>query len=72
MKNRTSIKESQGKGGSFFICTDDNKFVLKSINSEELELIRGMFLKKFVKHIKRYPDSLICRIYGLYKMVLAK
>jgi hypothetical protein len=73
MKNRTSIKQSQGKSGNFFICTDDNKFILKTITAEELELIRGTFLKKFEKHLKRFPESsLICRIYGLYKMVLAK
>jgi hypothetical protein len=72
MRNKSSIKQSQGKSGNFFICTDDNKFILKTINSEELELIRGIFLKKFAKHVNRYTDSLICRIYGLYKMVLAK
>lgn len=69
-KNTTSISQSQGKSGNFFICTDDNKYVLKTITQEELELIRGLFLKKFLKHSSRYTNSLICRIYGLYKMHL--
>lgn len=72
MKNRTSIKKSQGKSGNFFISTDDNKFILKTITPEELELIRGIFLEKYVGHLKRYPNSLICRIYGLYNMELPK
>jgi len=71
MKNRNLINKSEGKSGNFFICTDDNKFILKTINQEELELIRGIFLKKYAKHVKRFPDSLMCRIYGLYKMNLA-
>jgi hypothetical protein len=72
MKNGMSIKQSQGKSGNFFICTDDNKFILKTITSDELDLIRGLLLKKFSKHLKRYPNSLLCRIYGLYKMKLSK
>lgn len=71
-KNKFSIKKSQGKGGSFFITTDDNRYLMKTINADELELIRGIFLKKFVKHIRRYPDSLICRIYGIYRMIMAE
>ena len=70
-KNRNLISKSEGKSGNFFICTDDNRYILKTINQDELELIRGMFLKKYLKHLKRYPNSLICRIFGLYKMHLA-
>jgi hypothetical protein len=72
MKNKSSIKQSQGKSGNFFLCTDDNKFILKTISTDELELIRSVLLKKFTKHMKRYPNSLLCRIYGLYKMILSK
>ena len=72
IKNKLSINESQGRSGNFFICTDDNKFILKTVNSDELELIRRLFLEKFSKQLKRYPGSLICRIYGLYRMNLNK
>lgn len=71
-KNKLSIKKTQGKGGSFFITTDDNRFIMKTITANELELIRGIFLKKFVKHIRRYPESLICRIYGIYRMIMVE
>jgi hypothetical protein len=67
--NKLSISKTQGKGGSFFITTDDNKFIMKTITSDELELVRGIFLKKFVKHLRRFPDSTICRIYGIYRMI---
>jgi hypothetical protein len=68
-KNKFSIKKTQGKGGSFFITTDDNKFIMKTITADELELVRGIFLKKFIKHLRRHPESLICRIYGIYRMI---
>lgn len=71
-KNKLSIKKTQGKGGSFFITTDDNRFIMKTITADELELVRGIFLKKFVKHIRRFPESLICRIYGIYRMIMVK
>jgi len=71
-KNKLSIKKTLGKGGSFFITTDDNKFLMKTIKADELELIRGIFLKKFIKHIRRYPESLICRIYGIYRMIMVE
>jgi hypothetical protein len=71
-KNKLSIKKSQGKGGSFFITTDDNRFIMKTISADELELVRAIFLKKFVKHVRRYPESLICRIYGIYRMIMVE
>lgn len=71
-RNKLSIKKSQGKGGSFFITTDDNKLLMKTITPDELELVRGIYLKKFVKHLRRYPESLICRIYGIYRMIMAE
>lgn len=71
-KNKLSIKETEGKSGNFFISTDDNKYIMKTIKGEELELIRGIFLRKFVKHTRRCQESLICRIYGLYRMIMVK
>jgi len=71
-KNKLSIEKSQGKGGSFFITTDDNRFIMKTITANELELVRGIFLDEFVKHIYKNPESLICRIYGIYRMIMAK
>lgn len=72
MKNKSSIKQSQGKSGNFFLTTEDNKYILKTINQDELNLIRSEMLDKLDKHLSRYPNSLICRIYGLYKMCFSE
>ena len=72
MKNRVSINQSQGKSGNFFICTDDNNLVLKTITDNELDLINKIFLKKYYYHITEHEYSLICRIYGLYKISLSE
>jgi 1-phosphatidylinositol-4-phosphate 5-kinase len=69
-KNLKGIKKSSGKSGSFFISTDDNKYMIKTLKRDEFELIRLTFLIKYINYLKKNPDSLICRIYGMYKIDL--
>ena len=70
--NSQGIKESQGKSGSFFISTDDNKYMVKSLKSEEIDIIRGGFLSKYIKHIEKTKnESLLCRLYGMYNIMMA-
>ena len=38
--NKQNIKQSQGKSGTFFIFTDDNKYMIKTLKTEEFELIK--------------------------------
>ena len=73
-KNNTQgIKKSQGKSGSFFISTDDNKYMIKSLKSDEIDLIRGGFLSKYIRHIeKTNNESLLCRLYGMYNIMMAQ
>ena len=73
-KNNTQgIKKSQGKSGSFFISTDDNKYMVKSLKSDEIDLIRGGFLSKYINHIeKTNNESLLCRLYGMYNIIMAQ
>ena len=71
-KNLKGIKESEGKSGSFFISTDDNKYMIKTLKKEEFELIRLTFLIKYINYLKENPESLICRIYGMYKLKMEK
>ena len=72
-KNNTQgIKKSQGKSGSFFISTDDNKYMIKTLKSDELELLKHAFLKEYVHHIKKNPKSLLCRLYGMYNIILGQ
>ena len=71
-KNLKGIKESDGKSGSFFISTDDNKYMIKTLKYKEFELIRLTFLTKYINYLKENPESLICRIYGMYKLKMEK
>lgn len=68
MNNESRIKDSEGKGGSFFLNSDDNEFSIKTITSHEVELIRGELLLKLTKYLSENHDSIIGRIYGMYKI----
>ena len=68
MNNKNGIKDSEGKGGSFFLNTDDNEYSLKTITFGEAELIRGLLLCSMAEHISNNPESIIGRIYGVYKI----
>ena len=70
--NSQGIKRSAGKSGSFFISTDDNKYMIKTLKSDELELLKHAFLKQYVEHIRKNPDSLLCRLYGMYNIILGQ
>ena len=70
--NKRGISESQGKSGSFFISTDDNHYMVKTLRVDEFELIRHTFLNKYVEYLTFNPDSLLCRIYGMYNIILSQ
>ena len=59
-----------GKSGAFMFFSADQKFILKTINREELETLKG-FIFPFFNHIKFWnPSSLLSRIYGIYSIQL--
>ena len=64
--NKQGISESQGKSGSFFISTDDNQYMVKTLRVDEFDLIRKTFLNEYVNYVTRNTSSLLCRIYGMY------
>ena len=71
--NSHGLKRSQGKSGSFFISTDDNKYMVKSLKSDEIDLIRNGFLSKYVRYIEETKNqSLLCRLYGMYNIMMAR
>jgi 1-phosphatidylinositol-4-phosphate 5-kinase len=72
INNKEGIKESQGKSGSFFISTDDNKYMIKTLKEGEFNLLRESFLKYYIEYISENGDSLLCRLYGLYKLTMVK
>ena len=58
--------EGAGKSGSFFFFSYDNKFLIKTLGSNEKKLLMEN-LKDYINHIKKSKNqSLICRIYGLF------
>jgi len=66
--NKKGINESQGKSGSFFISTDDSKYLIKTLKVEEFDLIRNSFLYKYCKYLAQNPKSLLSRLYGMYNL----
>ena len=70
MNNKNGIKDSEGKGGSFFLNSDDNEFSLKTITFNEAELIRSLLLYKMAEYLSSNKDSIIGRIYGVYKITM--
>ena len=68
MNNKNGIQDSEGKGGSLFLNSDDNEFSLKTITFDEAELIRSFLLCKMAEYLSSNKDSIIGRIYGVYKI----
>ena len=68
MNNHSSFSKSDGKGGALFLNTFDKKFIIKTIIYEEFEFMRNKLLTKIVEYFKDNKDSLITRIYGIYKI----
>ena len=62
-------KESAGKSGSFFFFSFDKKFLIKTMNNNELRVFKEA-LPDYVQHIRKTPNSLIARIYGIFTVVM--
>ncbi len=68
MNNQIGLKDSEGRGGSFFINSDDNEFSIKTITQHEAELLKGYLLYELAEYLSENRDSIIGRIYGMYKI----
>jgi hypothetical protein len=69
VKNITKIHESIASGGRSqnpIIFTWDKKFLIKTIDKDE----KNIFLQMLPEYHKRMKDSksLLCRIYGLFRI----
>lgn len=58
---------SEGKSGSFFFFTHDNKFIIKTISDNEKETFLDDFSENYYKHVTE-KSTLLCRIYGIYTL----
>ena len=64
------MKKSQGKSGSFFFFTNNNKFLIKTITNKELDTLLNGFMENYYIHIINNPDSLLARLYGIYTITI--
>ena len=68
-KNNTraaiQVHESKGRSGSIFIYTEDNRFVLKTIEKNEKHNLIHKIFKEYVDYIQN-NNSLLCKIYGVF------
>jgi len=62
----TAIK-GVGKSGAFFIYTKDKQFILKTTSGEERDFL-WYILPYYWQHMRRNPNSLLPRFYGIYSM----
>lgn len=71
IKNKEAVfKAGQGAGasGSFFFFSSDNKYIIKTINSQEKKVLFGM-LDKMIEYFKECDNfSLLARIYGVFTL----
>lgn len=58
---------SPGKSGSFFYFSQDFRYIIKTIRQSEHEFLRRI-LRPYYEHIKRNPNSLLTRFYGLHRV----
>lgn len=54
-----------GKSGSFFLLTHDKRFMIKTINKTELDIMLNM-LPHYIEHNLIYPETLIGKIFGVF------
>ncbi|SAM05285.1 hypothetical protein [Absidia glauca] len=62
---------SPGKSGSFFYYSRDYRFIIKTIHHSEHVFMRKI-LMDYYDHVKRNPNTLLCRIYGLHRIKLPR
>ena len=60
--------EGAGSSGSFFFFSHDQRFLIKTMSSEEKKVMLDM-LEAYVEHIKSTNNqSLLARIYGIFSI----
>ena len=64
-KQLFKAKESAGKSGSFMFSSFDRRFLVKTMNNAEKRVLIGS-LPEYLDHLKKNPQSLIARIYGIF------
>ena len=67
-----NFRTGDGKSPAFFFFSDNQLFMLKTMKESEFDiLMKQGFLLDYYKHINSNPDSLLMKIYGIYKIQIA-
>lgn len=56
-----------GKSGSFFFFSHDKKLIIKTMTTVDFKSWKKMSWKYF-EHVNTQKDSLLARVYGVYKI----
>jgi len=59
--------ESQGKSGSFFFFSKDQKFIIKTMTDSDFNAFQRI-QKAYFAHVSRHEKSLLARVYGVYSV----
>lgn len=66
-KKQFQAKQGDGRSGSLFFFTEDKRFIIKTINSEEIRVLESM-LDDFIEHFEQNRDSLIAKTFGIFEI----
>ncbi|KAI4339101.1 hypothetical protein MLD38_024076 [Melastoma candidum] len=56
---------SQGKSGSFFYLTNDDRYMIKTLKKAEVKVLLRM-LPTYYKHVRKYQNTLLTKFFGLH------
>lgn len=66
---KTRERFSEGKSGSFMYYTGDQLYILKTCTPAEQKYLLYI-LPQYMAHLKRNPDSYLCRYVGCHELVM--
>lgn len=66
-----SFEKTNSKGGKPLIKTHDKRFLIKEVKKEEKQFLMSI-LPKYHTHLKRFPNSLLAKIVGIYSIRIAE
>jgi hypothetical protein len=67
--NPANLKFSEGRSGSFFGFSPDRRFIIKTLDAPEFDLLLKS-LPAYCRHLEKHPSSLCVRFFGLYSLAV--
>ena len=59
-----------GKSGSFFFFSHDDRFLIKSMTTDDFNTFMKLF-RSYFEHVNCFDGSLLARVYGIYSVKMA-